>query len=185
MIDVEAGGRHYQEMNVDGGAVAQTFLYPPAVTQGLNLREGELARKRHAYVIRNAHLDPDMQEVDRRLLPITGRAISTMIRSSGYNDLFRIYSTSQRDGVDFNLAYIEHDFPPVPHEDFDPVYLQALFNYGYERGRAGYRWHKAPPTFYQGGGSEPSQVAPSVPTANDQGPSADTFKSTPETPKKR
>src|SRR5439155_3381052 len=26
LIDVEAGGRHYQEMHVDGGAVAQTFL---------------------------------------------------------------------------------------------------------------------------------------------------------------
>ena len=26
MIDVDAGGIHYQEMNVDGGAVAQTFL---------------------------------------------------------------------------------------------------------------------------------------------------------------
>ena len=29
LIDVEAAGRRYQEMNVDGGAVAQTFLYPP------------------------------------------------------------------------------------------------------------------------------------------------------------
>jgi Patatin-like phospholipase len=31
MIDVEAGGRSYQEMNVDGGAVVQTFLYPPDI----------------------------------------------------------------------------------------------------------------------------------------------------------
>src|SRR5262249_32906662 len=166
MFDVEAGGRHYQEMNVDGGAVAQTFLYPPGVSQGLNLREGEFARERHAYVIRNAHLDPDMQEVDRRLLPITGRAISTMIRSSGYNDLFRIYSTTQRDGVDFNLAYIEHDFPPVQHEDFDPVYMQALFKYGYDRGRAGYRWHKVPPAFEQGAAGPPKAAQPIAATSD-------------------
>jgi len=31
IIDVEAGGQHYQEMHVDGGAVAQTFLDPPQI----------------------------------------------------------------------------------------------------------------------------------------------------------
>jgi predicted acylesterase/phospholipase RssA len=31
MIDVEAGGHRYQEMHVDGGAVAQTFLLPVQV----------------------------------------------------------------------------------------------------------------------------------------------------------
>jgi hypothetical protein len=32
MIDVEAGGHRYQEMHVDGGAVAQTFLIPVQVS---------------------------------------------------------------------------------------------------------------------------------------------------------
>ena len=31
MIDVEAGGKPYQEMHVDGGAMAQVFLYPPSI----------------------------------------------------------------------------------------------------------------------------------------------------------
>jgi len=30
MIDVEADGRHFQEMHVDGGVITQVFLYPPA-----------------------------------------------------------------------------------------------------------------------------------------------------------
>ena len=34
MVEVEAGGRPYQEMHVDGGTVAQVFVYPA----GLNLR---------------------------------------------------------------------------------------------------------------------------------------------------
>ena len=150
MIDVEAGGRRYQEMNVDGGAVVQTFLYPPDVGQRVNLRSGQYARERHAYIIRNGRLDPDWASVDRRFLTIAGRAIATMIHYSGYNDILRIYATTKRDGVDYNLAYIDTDFPGTKHEDFDPAYLRVLFDYGYTRGRAGYPWRKAPPILETG-----------------------------------
>jgi hypothetical protein len=121
LIDVEAGGRHYQEMHVDGGAVAQTFLYPPQIGILVNLRQGPLVREPHAYVIRCGRLDPEWASVDRRLLSITGRAIGTMIDYSGYNDVLRIYSTARRDGVDYNLAYIGPDFTVEHRESFDPV----------------------------------------------------------------
>ena len=87
MIDVEAAGKRYQEMNVDGGAVVQTFLYPPDVTLRPEARSLIQSRERHAYIIRNARLDPDWADVQRRFLKITGRAISTMIYYSGYNDI--------------------------------------------------------------------------------------------------
>ena len=145
MIDVEVGGRRYAEMNVDGGAVVQTFLYPPNVGLRVDLRSPEHARERHAYIIRNGRLDPDWASVDRRFVTIVGRAISTMIHYSGYNDILRIYNTTKRDGVDYNLAYIETDFPEIEHEQFDPGYLRALFAYGYDKGRRGSVWHKAPP----------------------------------------
>jgi hypothetical protein len=109
------------------------------------LRSAEHARQRHAYIVRNGRLDPDWAKVDRRFLKIVGRAISTMIHYSGYNDIIRIYATTKRDGVDYNLAYIEPDFPDMKHEEFDPAYLRALFDYGYAKGRQGSAWHKAPP----------------------------------------
>ena len=90
LIEVELDGRHYQEMHVDGGAVAQTFLIPSAVGHQIDLRAREHTRLRTAYVIRNARLDPEWASVDRRLLSITGRAISTLIHYSGYNDTLRI-----------------------------------------------------------------------------------------------
>jgi len=40
LIEVEAAGRRYQEMHVDGGAVAQLFLYPSTLTTGVDLRRG-------------------------------------------------------------------------------------------------------------------------------------------------
>ena len=145
MMDVEIGGQHYQEMNVDGGAVAQTFLYPPDIGLRVNLRSAENARERHAYLIINGRLDPDWASVDRRFLSIAGRTISTMLHYSSYNDILRIYATTKRDGVDYNLAYIERDFPNVKHEDFDQAYMRSLFDYAYAKGRRGYSWHKAPP----------------------------------------
>jgi predicted acylesterase/phospholipase RssA len=32
MIDVEVNGQPFQEMHVDGGAMAQVFVYPPLST---------------------------------------------------------------------------------------------------------------------------------------------------------
>ena len=142
LIDVEAGAQRFQEMHVDGGAVAQMFLYPPSI----RLRaDGVVARERHAYLIRNARLDPEWTSVDKRLLPIVGKAVGAMIYYSGYNDAVRIYATSVRDGVDYNLAFIGPDFTVEHKTEFDQTYMRALFDYGYRRAREGYPWSKQPP----------------------------------------
>jgi len=147
MIPVEANGTAYEEMHVDGGAIAQTFLIPATVTEHTDLRSTEHARRRTAYVIRNARLDADWASVDRRLLSIVGRAINTMIQYSGYNDVVRIYFTSRRDNIDYNLAYIGPDFT-FPHtENFDPDYMRALFKYGHDTMKRNAVWHKTPPLF--------------------------------------
>ena len=149
LIDVEADGRRFQEMHVDGGAVAQMFLYPPSIGLRPDMRREALTRERHAFLIRNSRLDPEWASVDRSLFSIVGRAVSTMIHYSGYNDAYRIYTTSKRDGVDYNLAYIGSDFTVERKESFDQTYMRALFDYGYQRARAGYPWSKAPPGFEQ------------------------------------
>jgi predicted patatin/cPLA2 family phospholipase len=142
LIDVEVDGRKYQELHVDGGAIAQLFLYPPSLQLG---RVG-IQRERRAYVIRNARLDPDYADTERRTISIAGRAISTMLASSGRNDVLRIYFTSRRDGVDYNLAYIGRDFDaPEKKGEFDQAFMRALYDYGYRQARAGLEWHKAPP----------------------------------------
>ena len=145
MIDVELNGQLYQEMHVDGGASAQVFVYPPA----LNLKEMERKtgnqRERRVYVIRNSRLDPDWTQVERSTMTIAGRAISSLIHTQGIGDLYRIYLTTQRDGVDFNLAYIPASFNAPHKEEFDTEFMRQLYAVGYDMAAKGYPWQKTPP----------------------------------------
>ncbi len=144
LIDVEAGGVHHQEMHVDGGTIAQMFLYPPALTENAAMR-GAPRRVVRAWLIRNSRVDPDWATVKRSTMSIAEDAISTMIQFSGLNDLGRIYATARRDKIDYNLAYIGTDFTLKAKESFDPAYMRALYAYAYAKARAGYHWAKRPP----------------------------------------
>jgi hypothetical protein len=44
-------------------------------------------------------------------------------------DLYRIYTTAQQDGLDYNLAYIDADFTAMHRKDFDTDYIRALFDW--------------------------------------------------------
>lgn len=150
MFDFEVAGQGFQEMHVDGGAITQVFLYPSALSQRAKDLNLKLQKQRNAYIIRNARLDPEWRETERGTLSIIQRAISSLIQTQGVGDLYRIYHTTQVDGVSFNLAYIGSDFK-FPHmTEFDTVYMQALFDYGYQQGLSGKEWQKYPPGYKRG-----------------------------------
>jgi patatin-like phospholipase len=145
MIDVEADGHPYQEMHVDGGCSAQVFVYPPSLNLAEMSRAQAIERVRRLYIIRNARLDPDWSDVERKTLTIAQRAIDSLIFNQGMGDLYRIYTTSRRDNVDFNLARIPSTFNAVHKEQFDTAYMRALFDEAYTTGARGYQWEKVPP----------------------------------------
>lgn len=147
MIDVEVDGRSYQEMHVDGGTMSQLFVYPPALHVKEISQAHHVTRERRAYIIRNARLDPDWANVDRRTMNIAERAISSLIHSQGIGDLYRVYLEAERDGLDFNLAYIPASFDAPHREDFDTEYMRALFQTAYDMAAKGYPWEKKPPGF--------------------------------------
>lgn len=147
MFESEAGGRKYQEMHVDGGAMAQVFLYPSYVVLADIAAKADAERTRTLYIIRNARLDPDWASVDRRTLDIVDRAVSSLINSQGLGDTYRIYLTTQRDGIGYNLAYIGPDFDAPHKEEFDTAYMRQLFDYGYNLAQRGYPWQKYPPGY--------------------------------------
>lgn len=147
VIPVRAAGKMYDEMHVDGGTGAQVFVYPAAVDWRKIVEKLKVRGQPKVYIIRNSFLQPDYQGVARSVLPIASRSIDSLIRTQGIGDLYQIYSLCERDGNDFNLAYIPTDFTEEPTEGFDPIYMKKLYDRGYTMGLNGYPWSKVPPGF--------------------------------------
>ncbi|MEY2696615.1 MAG: hypothetical protein RL333_753 [Pseudomonadota bacterium] len=145
LIDVLADGKHYQEMHVDGGATTQVFLYPPALRTAKLLQDKNEQRERKLYIIRNGRQDHDWAQVDRRTLPIIQKAISSLIHTQGFGDLYRLYLTAKQDNIAFNLTFIPNSFHAPHLEDFDRSYMKSLFEVGFTLGSQGSPWITVPP----------------------------------------
>ena len=79
------------------------------------------------------------------ILPIADRSLNGLIGSQVVGDLYRIYVVAERDGIEFNLAYIPDDYDIGAQESFDQEAMKRLFQLGYAWAKAGYPWQKLPP----------------------------------------
>ena len=147
LIEVEAEGKRYDEMHVDGGTASQIFLYPAGLDWSRVTQKLEVKGAPHAYLVRNSFLQPEWETVKPKIIPIAGESIDSLIRTQGIGDMYRIYLNCQRDGSDYNLAYIPEHFDRKHKEAFDPVYMGELFELGYQMAKEGYPWAKGPPGF--------------------------------------
>ena len=145
VFHVEAAGKKYSEAHIDGGTTSQVFLYP--IDLGKIRKKLKVNPKRYLYVIRNSKIAPEYDSSARNLFSISSRAIDTLIKNQGNNDLVKLLAIAHRDGLDYNLAYIPATFKEISTEAFDREYMQKLFQLGYEQGRRGYQWKKLPPSF--------------------------------------
>jgi len=145
MFNVEANGKPFEEMHVDGSTTAQVFVYWTGLQLARVAEEHGGRRDGKISVLCNARLDPEWSEVERRTLPIAMQAITTLVEYHVIGDLFRIYDITKRDGTDFNLAYIPATFT-VPHtKRFDATYMRQLYAFGFGQAVRGYHWAKQPP----------------------------------------
>lgn len=151
-VKVEAGGKHYDEMHVDGGVGNQVFLYGPVLRPLKGQKELGIERMRRnfrVYVIRNTQIKPNWQAVRPLVRSIAPRSVSSLIKAQGTGDLYRIFATGKRDGFDFNLAFIPDLMDTANRADeFDKHVMNVLFETGYKLARYGYRWRKTPPGFF-------------------------------------
>jgi predicted acylesterase/phospholipase RssA len=145
MINVQVDGRSYTEMHVDGSVAAQVFVYWAGVRLNDLAAANGGKRERKVYILRNARLDPEWSSVKRQTLSITFKAIAGLLEYQGLDDLYRIYAICQRDGTDFNLAYIPQTFTEPERTDFDRAYMRKLYDFGFADAKAGYHWAKEPP----------------------------------------
>jgi hypothetical protein len=143
-IPVDANGNTYDELHVDGGVTSQVFMYPAGIDWKRVTERLKVPGRPQLYVIRNSPTDPGFKSVERRLVPIMSRTVSSLIRTQGIGDMSTIYFLAQRDGVAFHLAHVPDDFKAESKETFDREYMRALFALGFERASKGYPWITGP-----------------------------------------
>ena len=150
LLDVEIDGRKNQEMHVDGGAIAQLFLYPPTIELG--------------QVGVGAGASP-ISSGTPGSIPITPRPSGVRSTSPARH---RHHAGGQR--PERRAAHLLHLAPRRRRlqsglhrcgflrreaRRVRPGYMQALFEYGYREARDGRAWHKVPPGPGRRGSGEP------------------------------
>lgn len=143
---VKAGDKIYDEMHVDGGVSNQVFSYPPSIHLAEELEKIGEKRKIILYIIRNDVLVTEGVQVEPYIGGIAARSLAGLIRNQGIGDLYRMYYTAQRDGVDFRLTFIPPDYNEEAEELFSPIYMTKLFMLGHSMAKAPHPWHTAPPS---------------------------------------
>ena len=145
-IKVEADGRTFDELHVDGGTSNQAFMFPSNFSvKAQDIKQKRSGMERTLFVIRNGKVTQRYAAVKPRLASIVGRSISTLITSQGVGDLYRMYANAQRDGIAFKAIWVPESFTMEEPEPFDPAYMKALYVVGRTMGRNGIPWASQPP----------------------------------------
>lgn len=153
-FDVEAQGRRFDEMHVDGGLGARVFLnagvFGPSVFRD---RGGLGVGREDIYIIHNGQLTPRPEAVRRSLPAIAVRVIGATGRAAVLGDLFRIYAYALTEEASFQWVTIPEDMDLDADEIFDPVKMSRLYDEGFRIGAARDPWSTSPPG--QGRAPEP------------------------------
>ncbi|MGY4504897.1 putative patatin/cPLA2 family phospholipase [Bradyrhizobium sp. GM24.11] len=137
LIEAEGQGRRFQEMHVDGGVTAPVLTLPEAL-----LFQGRLPgnAKMDIYILVNKKIERNFELVANSTIDVASRSLSSITQSQTRSIIFSTYDFAQRNHLGFHLSYIERDYPAPPSEGFDTGYMQALYQYGYEKAAGGQAW---------------------------------------------
>jgi predicted acylesterase/phospholipase RssA len=156
LIGVEANGKQFQEMHVDGGVGGQFFVAPAAVmaaTSDYRLPATAL------YVVINTGLQPGFQNVPRSTASILTGTVGAAVKVDTRLMIDRAYLAAKRSGVDFNIASIPAGFNAPSRGPFDPDYMSVLFQLGETQGKSATPFANEPPAYPGRPTAEPTDTA--------------------------
>jgi predicted patatin/cPLA2 family phospholipase len=152
-IEVEVDGRRFDEMHVDGGVMAEFFLWGAMVNIADARRQllNNLDQPSPAsiYIIRNSQIDAATKQVAPTLTAIASRSMVTLLKAVAMGDLIRIWALAKRDGVDFNYTGIPPEHSETPAGTFEPPDMRRLFELGRAMALEPEPWRKEPPSWVQ------------------------------------
>lgn len=164
-FQVRADGRNYDELHVDGGILAEIFLYGVAMDARPLWREvvPPNGPRPRLCLIRNGYLHTPAEATRTGVLSIAERTVVGLLDSKAAGDVYRLHAMAVRDDLDFHLAYLPEDFTVEKKEPFDPQAGALLFEHGRSQARAGYPWFKAPPGLNPSDPHQPLLLGPLFP----------------------
>jgi predicted patatin/cPLA2 family phospholipase len=151
LIDVTLDGKKYDELHVDGGVFAQSFFIGNALDLKKTVRDAHPDWNKDAvqrlYVIRNGRIDAQTRVTKRTLGSISGNSITTMLKVSGLNDLYRLYVGQLTGELEFYYVAFPVGYMPVSVEEFNKEEMNKEYELGYEYGSEGVPWQRLPPGY--------------------------------------
>lgn len=151
LVKVSSNGKTYDEMHSDGGVFFQSFFIGSLVDLPALIREahpdftGQVTQR--LYVIRNGSINPDRKQITRGLGSISARAIGTLLKVSGINDLYRLYLSTRDDNVEFRYVSLPSDYVRSIEKQFDKEEMNRQYEIGYKLGLQGTPWQTLPPGY--------------------------------------
>jgi len=145
-FEVEAGGRRYDEMHVDGFIAASVFLnggvFRPSL---LYARAGRSPVREDIFVIHNGQLSAASTPTRRSLSGIASRSLDASARAGIVSDLIRIHAFAEREKATFHWVTIDRNLNVPGPEVFDPEVMAGLYDVGRKAALAGPVWETRPP----------------------------------------
>jgi predicted acylesterase/phospholipase RssA len=151
LVKVNLDGKPYDELHCDGGVFFQSFFIGAIVDLPALIHEAHPDYQgrvfQDLYVVRNGSTTPARKQIPRGLRSISGRAIATLLKVSGINDLYRLFLSTEHDNVDFYFVSLPVDYVRTTDEEFNEAEMNRQYQLGYELGAGGVPWRRLPPGY--------------------------------------
>jgi predicted acylesterase/phospholipase RssA len=148
LFQVEADGRTFDEMHVDGAVGANAFITAGVIRPSLARREaGRPPCREDIHIIHNGQLYASPSPTERRVRAIAVRSLEAAGRNNMANELARIYAFSLQEQAGYAWVGIPEGVNLAGAEIFDAEVMRGLFDLGRERALAGPEWNRYPPGF--------------------------------------
>ena len=147
LIEVEAGGRTFKEMHVDGATIRQVYVAPDEVIfGGGNVTKGDQVKD--LYILVNNKIDPSFEVVKDSTVSVAARGLETILKREGRNNVLSAYTYARDHGIGYHIAFIDADVPEPAGgaaDQFNTDYMKGLFARGEADGRTPSPWASHPP----------------------------------------
>ena len=133
LIEVDADGRRYSELHVDGGVTEQLVLMPGGYEAFVKNRRGV----QKLYVIYNGATAASPSAVNTSGLSLLERSVPTLLKYLGRSNIEQLANAARSVGLHFRLTSMPASFPEASGFFGTPAWINALFEQGVRNGRAG------------------------------------------------